>query len=97
MCVEAAFVLLGVTCQIYERSQYKKKGGKREIKDSYPEYQLLWPQVVGVNLTFSTFCQDWANLEGSKLRSLAAHVVNLTYRTTNARPYIQSVVCKKNT
>ena len=32
-------------------------------------------------------CQDWANLEGSKLLELARHTVNITYRTVSARTF----------
>ena len=32
--------------------------------------------------------QEWANLEGGKLKLVAQHVINLTYRTINARPYV---------
>ena len=30
--------------------------------------------------------QEWAGLEGGKLKLVAQHVINLTYRTTKARP-----------
>ena len=32
--------------------------------------------------------QEWANLEGGKLKLVAQHVINLTYRTIKARPYV---------
>ena len=87
-----------MTCNLYPSKLYEKKGGKKEVKDwwcivtrkNQHPCQIYWywfaylhacwkHQFWHINL------QDWANFEGGKLLELARHLVNLTYRTIQAR------------
>jgi|OrbCmetagenome_4_1107370.scaffolds.fasta_scaffold107028_2 hypothetical protein len=40
----------------------------------------------GLGYGLSTVVQEWSETEGGKLKLIAQHVINLTYRTVNARP-----------
>ena len=40
----------------------------------------------GLGYGLSTVVQEWSETEGGKLKLIAQHVSNLTYRTVNARP-----------
>ena len=39
----------------------------------------------GLGYGLSTVVQEWSETEGGKLKLIAQHVINLTYRTVNAR------------
>ena len=91
---KAAFALLAITCNFFPDELYTRGEGKRRWRSA------RFIKVSGVVVHFYNFgsaclymyiwihltcVQDWAYLEGGKLLDLARHMVNITYRTVQAR------------
>ena len=58
------------------------------VRDAQGVGIVMSPMLLtdGLGYGLSTVVQEWSETEGGKLKLIAQHVINLTYRTVNARP-----------
>ena len=86
-----------VTMNLFGETLYAKRGGKGKVKENHLAIfyylesatatcqknmfilalsKMIWPLML---------MQEWVLVEGGKLKTLAQHVIILTYRTVNGR------------
>ena len=97
--LEAAMAYVAVTMNLFGEDLYPRRGGSRKSEGD-PWFCSCVGDVQFLKCAHACVCdvamhvhdkfllQEWANLEGGKLKLVAKHVINLTYRTINARPYV---------